>query len=91
MNNLTKQERHDFFKFAGLIAGLFSKFLLEGEGFVINYTINGENISDIQNLEVMDISERIKLAVAEERYEDAARLKRLLDSKLISHDGNGEI
>jgi hypothetical protein len=91
MNNLTEQERHDFFKFVGLIAGLFSKFLLEGEGLVVNYKINGENINNIKKMTCMDISERLNLAVAEERYEDAARLKRLLDLKLISHDGNGEI
>lgn len=68
-------------KVLGVFAGLVSKVLLESAGMIVDYKINGENISDIEKLHKLDISERIKLAVKEERYEDAANLQKLLKSK----------
>lgn len=64
----------------GLFAGLVSKVLLERGGCVVDYKINGENITDIEKLHELDLSERIKLAVKEERYEDAMNLKKILDN-----------
>ena len=63
----------------GLFAGLVSKVLLERGGCVVDYKINGEDITEIEKLHELDISERIKLAVKEERYEDAMNLKKILD------------
>jgi len=70
-------------KMIGLIAGVFSKAILESQGIIVDYKLNGENISDIENLHELDISDRIKLAVAEERYEDAANLKNILEQKKL--------
>lgn len=63
----------------GLFAGLVSKALLERGGCVVDYKINGEDITDIEKLHELDLSERIKLAVKEDRYEDAMNLKKILD------------
>lgn len=63
----------------GLFAGLVSKVLLERGGCVVDYKINGESITDIEKLHELDLSERIKLAAKEERYEDAMNLKKILD------------
>lgn len=78
---ITKEQQMQTFRFIGLLAGLFSKVMLEEGGCVVDYKINGENITDIEKLHEMDISERIKLAVKEERYEDASKLHKLLKSK----------
>lgn len=68
-------------RFIGLVLGIISKALLEEGGCVVDYKINGEDITAIEKLECMEISERIKLAVQEERYEDVANLKKILQEK----------
>lgn len=45
------------------------------------YTINGESVARICKMSKESISDRIKLAVKEERYSDAAELKGILDGK----------
>lgn len=70
-------------KMIGFIAGVFSKAVLESQGIIVDYKLNGENISDIEKLHELDISDRIKLAVSEERYEDAANLKKILEQKKL--------
>jgi hypothetical protein len=79
--SLTVEQKQQLLRMVGLAAGIFSKAILEATGCEVDYKINGENISDIEKLHGLDITERIKLAVSEERYEDAARLKRLLEIK----------
>ena len=78
-----KERTKQMLKIVGLMAGIFSKSILESQGIVVDYKLNGENISDIEKLHELDISERIKLAVAEERYEDAANLKKILEQKKL--------
>lgn len=79
-----KRERSkQFLKGIGLLAGIFSKALLESQGMIVDYKINGEDISEIEKLQELDISDKIKLAVSEERYEDAANLKKILEQKKI--------
>lgn len=65
----------------GWLLGMFSKSILESCGCEVNYKINGENISEIAKLEEIDIDGKLQLAVKEERYEDAAILKRLKQMK----------
>ncbi|MDD5358361.1 MAG: hypothetical protein PHX80_04390 [Candidatus Nanoarchaeia archaeon] len=67
--------------FVGYICGLFSKFLLEANGYHCDYKINGERIEDIEKLSDITIAEKLQLAIKEERYEDAAYLKRALQMK----------
>lgn len=76
-----KERTKQMLKIVGLMAGIFSKSILESQGIVVDYKLNGENIRDIEKLHELDISDRIKLAVAEERYEDAANLKKILEQK----------
>jgi hypothetical protein len=76
---ITEEEKQQAARFIGLIAGIFSKVMLQAGGCEVDFKINGENISDIEKLHGLDITERIKLAVKEERYEDAAKLKKLLN------------
>ena len=76
-----EEDRKQMQRTIGFIAGLFSKFMLEQGGCEVNFKINGENINDIEKLHKFDITERIKLAVKEERYEDACNLKKLLENK----------
>jgi hypothetical protein len=78
---LTEEQQTHMLKMFGFIAGHFSKVILAANGYDVNYKINGEDISDIKGLQVMDIQQRIGLAVKEERYEDAAKLKKLLNNK----------
>lgn len=78
---MTKQEKQEAARVIGFVAGIFSKALLQAGGCDVDFKINGEDISTLKKLEGMDISERIKLAVKEERYEDAAKLKKLLEHK----------
>ncbi len=76
---LTDKERQlQFQRILGLGLGLLSKALLEMSGMEVNYTINGEGIDYLKKLLPLDVQERIDLAVKEERYEDAAKLKKLL-------------
>ncbi len=72
------EDQQQSMRIIGYAAGVFSKFLLKAGGCEVNYKINGEDISDIEKLHSLDITARIKLAVQEERYEDAAKLKKLL-------------
>ena len=76
-----KERTKQMLKIVGLMAGIFSKSILESQGVVVDYKLNGENISDIEKLHELDISDRIKLAVEQERYEDAANLKKILEQK----------
>lgn len=82
---LTKeQERENAkagFRAVGLIVGIFAKALLKMGDCEVDFKINGEEISAIEKLQGLDITERIQLAVKEERYEDAANLKKILDRK----------
>lgn len=78
-----KERTKQMLKIVGLMAGIFSKSILESQGIVVDYKLNGENISDIEKLHELDISDRIKLAVSEERYEDAANLKKILEQKKL--------
>lgn len=76
---LSEEQRQHMFRVFGLFAGIVSKALLEQGGCVVDYKINGENITDIEKLHELDITERLKLAVKEERFEDAMNLKKILD------------
>jgi len=77
MTELTNEQQQAM-RFMGFLAGLFSKACLEAGGCEVDFRINGEHINDIRKLYPVDIHQRIKLAVAEERYEDAAKLHKLL-------------
>lgn len=79
---MTPEEKQAFARSLGLVLGIFSKVLLKIGGCHVDYKINGENIDDIEKLHGLDISARLELAIKEERYEDAAQLKKLLDKKL---------
>jgi hypothetical protein len=86
MPDLSKKEDRDLFiKMIGIGLGFVSKMILESYGFRCDYKINGEMIQDIQKLRELDISERIQLSIREERYEDAAVLKKILDAKKDNH------
>ncbi len=78
MNNNDQEQQAA--RFIGFFAAIISKAFLEHGGCEVDFKINGESLESIKQLASMDIKERIKLAVAEERFEDAAKLKRLLDS-----------
>ena len=78
--NMSKEERKQAMRVFGLVAGLLSKVILEASGCEVNFKINGEDIGDIEKMHSLDISERLELAVKEQRFEDAAKLKKLLDS-----------
>jgi hypothetical protein len=76
MNSNEQQQQTS--RMIGLFAAIVSKAFLEHGGCEVDFKINGERIQDIEKLHALDISERIKLAVLEERYEDAAKLQKLL-------------
>lgn len=78
VSRLTPEQMQQLARGLGLLSGLISRFFLQYGGCEVDFKINGEDISDIQKLHKLDIEERIKLAVTEERYEDAAMLKKLL-------------
>jgi hypothetical protein len=80
--NLTpEEEKKMFFTFFGYIIGLFSKFLLEELGYVIDYKINGQNIEDIKKLSELNIKEKLDLAIKEERFEDCIILRDIIKAK----------
>jgi len=79
--NLSKKEKDAFYGLFGLMLGLASRHLLTEVGMDVDYKINGEPIEDIQKLGYVDLDTRLKLAIEEERYEDAAKLKKLIDLK----------
>lgn len=80
-NQLTQEEKQQLFRMIGFVGALFSKELLKIGGCDVDFKINGEDVSDLEKLHKLDITERIKLAVQEERYEDAANLKKLIENK----------
>ena len=82
----TKEKQELFYTNIGIVASFFGKIFLEASGHIVHLNINGEDMFDIENLHYLDLSERIKLAVKEERYDDAHKLKKLLDSKTKSND-----
>ncbi len=75
-----KEQEQQTARLIGFFAAIVSKFFLEHGGCEVDFKINGEPLESIKQLAALDIKERIKLAVNEERYEDAAKLKGLLDS-----------
>lgn len=85
-SNVTSEQRKAFAIGMGLIAAMFSKVILESEGFIVDYKINGIPISEIKQLEALGIEEEIKLAIKEERFKDAAKLKIIRDEKTKQHD-----
>jgi hypothetical protein len=78
-SQMTEEQKKQMLKVIGVVAGIFSKAILESQGMIVDYKINGEDITKLEKLHELDITERIKLAVDEERYEDAANLKKILD------------
>lgn len=78
---LTPEQKKQMMKILGLIAGVFSKMILQNVGCEVDYKINGENIEDIKELDSLDIKQRLQLAINEERYEDASQLKKLIEAK----------
>ena len=87
---MTKEEKEALSKAASLFFGLVSKAFLEFAGCHVDYKINGEEITNIEKLQALDISDRIKLAIREERYEDAAKFKKILDAKAKKQLGSGD-
>lgn len=85
---LTEKQKEEVKIILGLVSGLFSKALLKAGGCEVDFKINGEDISDIKQLHRLDITQRIELAVKQERYEDAAKLKKLLETKPIEGKKN---
>ncbi|MEK6882773.1 MAG: hypothetical protein AABY22_24330 [Nanoarchaeota archaeon] len=78
---LTKEQQEAGFRMLGFFASLFGKVMLEAGGCVVDFKINGENITDIEKLQGMEISAKLKLAIEEERYEDAVKLRDILKLK----------
>mgnify|MGYP001581892575 CR=1 FL=1 len=78
---MTEEQRQQFNRTLGFLAAVFAKVLLKAGGCEVDFKINGEDINDIEKLHSLDITARIELAVKEERYEDAAKLKKLLETK----------
>lgn len=78
---VTKEEQQQAARVIGCIAAIFAKALLRYGQCEVDFKINGEDISDIEKLHGLDVSARIELAVKEERYEDAAKLKKVLEAK----------
>lgn len=62
----------------GSMLGLASKQILKEMGHDVDFKINGEDISTLKYLAPPDLEERIKRAISEERYEDAAKLRDLI-------------
>lgn len=80
-NGLSEEDQKRIVTFIGYATGMFSKFLLEFNGYHVDYKINGEKIEDIKNMQPLDIQQKIQLAISEERYEDAAKLRDIVKSK----------
>jgi len=78
---LTEDEMQQMARGIGMMMGRLSRLMLQAGGCEVDFKINGESIDDIEKLQAFDIKQRIKLAVKEERYEDASALKKLLESK----------
>lgn len=81
---ITEEQKQQFARVLGFVAAVVGKALLKAGGCEVDFKINGEEISTIEKLNKLDITAKIELAVKEERYLDAAKLKKLLDSKQIS-------
>lgn len=64
----------------GFITGVLSKFALEYGGCNVDYKINGESIEKIRDLTEFDLTDRLKLAISESRFEDAAIFRDQLKS-----------
>jgi hypothetical protein len=79
--NLNDERKKTYMRMLGLFTGLASKAMLQETGLIVDYKINGEDISEIEKLHELDISERLQLAVTEERYDDAANLKKIIEAK----------
>lgn len=80
--HMTDEQRQNFLRVCGFIASSFGAYMLKEGGCHVDFKINGEDIEDIEKLHNLNITERIALAVKEERYEDAAKLKKLLEQKI---------
>ena len=65
-------------KSIGLNLGQLSKTILETNDVKVDYSINGQSVDEVTNLNELSISDKIQLALAEERYEDAAELNKIL-------------
>lgn len=74
------EKRNEIIRAMGFFAGMLSKTMLEASGCVVDYKINGENIEDIEKLHGLEIQEKLNLAIKEQRYEDAAKLRDILKS-----------
>lgn len=78
---MTNQEKGFIIALGGIALGVVSKILLDSSGYDLHNYINGESLFDLKNMSRQDITERLKLAVKEERYSDAAEFKKILESK----------
>lgn len=81
--NLTPEDIKNIKLGIGHILGLISKDILEDSGFSCTYLIDGKNIEEIKVLASKELEDLLKKAVLEERFEDAAKLKKLIDNKKL--------
>lgn len=73
--------KQEWLRIFGFMAGIASKQLLEAGGCEVNYRINGEDISNIRKLAAADLELRLELAIKDQRYEDAAVLRDIMQHK----------
>lgn len=85
---MDKPQKQEMARMVGLMSSLFGQAMLKYGGCETDFRINGEPIEYIEKLAGLDIQERIALAVKEERYEDAANLKKLLTNTINKSSSN---
>tara|TARA_R110000868_G_scaffold150976_2_gene374536 strand:- start:8457 stop:8723 length:267 start_codon:yes stop_codon:yes gene_type:complete len=78
--NLTPEEIEKIKLGFGHLLGIVSKDILECAGFSCTYLIDGKPIEEIEILTGKQLDDLLKKAVLEERYEDAAKIKKLMDN-----------
>ena len=72
----------------GAVLAVMGMFLLVFTGNDVKLTINGEDVTHLKKQRKAGLKKRLQLAIAEERYEDAAKLKKLIEAKNLDDDLN---
>lgn len=72
---LSEEERKMMAMSMGLITGLISKFIMEDQGYDVDYKINGIPIDDVDKFNKLGLKEQLSLALKEERFEDCIILR----------------
>lgn len=70
-----EKRKRSFWNGVAYYSALLSKTIFTRQGYEVDYRVNGEGVRDFRRIAMHDLEQRMRLAVHEQRFLDAARFR----------------